>query len=1663
MLTRKIILSPIRSPEGRWRLHEDQVPCAPTLAKQLEAGDWSRAILNGGVIDPEHWQRTPVKDGDELLLIPAWGGPEQILVLVVFQLLLSAIFVGASVLLAPTPEEPLTREDEPTFGFEGISTTRGPGRVVPVVYGRRRVGGQLISADVEENNVISFTSDDNLVEDYEISSGQGFSTNSLNMVLALAEGEIQEIEESTIEINDQPIANFPDVTIFTRLGTPGQTAFPRASGVSINTFAVGAVLDPETASGKTTYITSEGVNISRFALNLTFNKGLFNINQDGTQRFNSVDVRFRWRDYPAGTFNEFNIVTFRAFHTSAFHVALERESLTPGRFEIEVEALNARHLEAGTEATGTWPTLTSVTEQVDNGQAYPDTALIQFRKLVTDDLGAGLPNVTVIIKGRKVRVGAVDFGSGTETYSQNPAWCLLDLMTNTRYGLQIADAEIDITAFTTYANYCDELVGGDTRHVLNYVLDRELRAQPALMEILGMSRTALVKSAGLWSPRVSRDETPVQLLSWANCANVSLTYTRDVDRTNVIEAQFADEDEDFEVNVLTHPDIDNWPAVVRKDSVRLRGITSRNELQRALQFELNQRQLSNVFLECESSLEALVLQAHDVFRFSHPLPGWGTSGRIAAGANTTSHAVLDEDVTFVAGNSYHLYVRHDDDVTEVKDLINPGNLTTREVDLQGGQFFSKTPVPGACLWAFGQSSPSDTAIRPFRVRSLEHTARQTIRIRALLHNSSVYTEPTPVTPAVISDLWNPLGPPPAIIGLTATELSRVQSNGSSRVVVHLAWDYGPVTSGLAPYGGARIYRREVTQGSGAGIALMGQSLTAETQTTGTTVPFQRLANVQTAQVHFDDPTVTTGQAYEYRVIPVSRVDIANNNGDGIVAILVTGPTSPGFFPGTPQNLRLLGKAVGITEFDGPDVICVWDPVPDNGLFDDRFLVQDYRLEVWGAGQAYLLHGPVFVSERQFTLTLEQNTVDSAQAGFATPRRQCVVRVWARTRDNRESITPASISIDNPAPDMSAITPQATVLFEAALIDWSQFAEPRDFVRYEVRLDTVTPPVTLYDSNAPVSKRIFLTGLTAGTTYYAQVVPYDTFGIGIASQIVSFVPAALDAGSLDTTAPATPTGLVLTPGVTISDDGAAVPFVEANWDDNTESDLDRYQVNFRIGSIPSALTTTESQVRLDGLPGGVTVNVKVAAIDKFGNASAFTSEVSTTTGTDGVAPADPTGLSVTGFFRSNVLSWSLPADSDLGAIEIHASQTNDRATSTQVGEVLGAFFTHGNLAVAATWYYWIRARDRSGNLSNFVPAGATAGAVGTTARVDSGDIIQASALITQSAQIQNAIINNGHISDLSADKITAGNIDVLVTVAVGGNIDIDGVNNFIKVRDSQTPTPVERVHLGKLQPTPGDTDYGLRVYNEIGQIMFDASTGGVTANGISAAVIDSTHLRTDIAVITNTAQIANAVIQAANIANATITGAQIAGATITSANIQDATIAGADIASATITTANIGNAQITNALIGDLEVDNAKIANLTVETAKIANNAITAVSFFRNSGFRLVSSASPGTEIGTVTQATNGNVVIVEAKFSCRLDNGDSAIFTLRKDTVTGTVLDNLVLENIGSQARRIRVSGVLFAVDSSPSATQTYKVVGRTISGQVSVERRAVTATNLKK
>lgn len=96
------------------------------------------------------------------------------------------------------------------------------------------------------------------------------------------------------------------------------------------------------------------------------------------------------------------------------------------------------------------------------GIAYA-VARLQHPEDPSELFPGGIPNLAWIVRGRKVfdpRDGGQDQeDESTWLWSDNPALCLLDYLTNTRFGMRASYAdEIDSASFIAAANACDEAV-----------------------------------------------------------------------------------------------------------------------------------------------------------------------------------------------------------------------------------------------------------------------------------------------------------------------------------------------------------------------------------------------------------------------------------------------------------------------------------------------------------------------------------------------------------------------------------------------------------------------------------------------------------------------------------------------------------------------------------------------------------------------------------------------------------------------------------------------------------------------------------------------------------------------------------------------------------------------------------------------------------------------------------------------------------------------------------------------------------------------------------------------------------------------------------------------------------------------------------------------------
>lgn len=135
-------------------------------------------------------------------------------------------------------------------------------------------------------------------------------------------------------------------------------------------------------------------------------------------------------------------------------------------------------------------------------------AYLYLRLKYSQDAFSGLPTITANVRGKKV----YDPRTGLTAYSNNPALCVRDYLTNNRYGRGIAAALIDDASIITAANYCDELVaipgGTQARYTCDGIVNVDNTAFDNIKTLLSSCRGMLVYSAGIYKLVLDKIETP---------------------------------------------------------------------------------------------------------------------------------------------------------------------------------------------------------------------------------------------------------------------------------------------------------------------------------------------------------------------------------------------------------------------------------------------------------------------------------------------------------------------------------------------------------------------------------------------------------------------------------------------------------------------------------------------------------------------------------------------------------------------------------------------------------------------------------------------------------------------------------------------------------------------------------------------------------------------------------------------------------------------------------------------------------------------------------------------------------------------------------------------------------------------------------------------------
>lgn len=236
-------------------------------------------------------------------------------------------------------------------------------------------------------------------------------------------------------------------------------------------------------------------------------------------------------------------------------------------------------------------------------------------------------------------------------------------------------------------------------------------------------------------------------------------------------------------------------------------------------------------------------------------------------------------------------------------------------------------------------------------------------------------------------------------------------------------------------------------------------------------------------------------------------------------------------------------------------------------------------------------------------------------------------------------------------------------------------------------DVKDTPSTLSEINPTQGTK--LDGIQAGATV----------GGVIGSNIMNpdgsmFVPSAGGQAS-DTTPPAMPTGLSLTS--TLTDVGTTLL---ATWTGVSDSDLAGYVLAIKQGTgnyveFVGGLSTSYERT---AMPRNTAFTAKVAAYDKAGNRSAFTSEVTTTTARDTTPPGKFTINGVETTYESAFVTVTAPSDADIDRLQLDLYKNNVLVANQAVRVSPGqkTIVTLPKLLKATTYQVGGFAFDTSGN-------------------------------------------------------------------------------------------------------------------------------------------------------------------------------------------------------------------------------------------------------------------------------------------------------------------------------------------------------------------------------
>ncbi|MCM4968822.1 host specificity protein J [Escherichia coli] len=334
------------------------------------------------------------------------------------------------------------------------------------------------------------------------------STQMMSVIDAIGEGPIEGPVKGlqSILVNKTPLTDtdgnpvIHGVTAVWRAGEQEQTP-PEGFESSGSETALGV----EVTKAKPVTRTITSANIDR--LRVTFGvQSLVQTTSQGDR--NPASVRLLIQLQRNGNWVTEKDVTINGKTTSQFLASVILDNLPPRPFNIRMVRETADSTTDQLQNRTLW---SSYTEIIDVKQCYPNTAIVGLQ-VDAEQFGGQQMTVNYHIRGRIIQVpsnydpekrtySGIWDGSLKPAYSNNPAWCLWDMLTHPRYGMGKRLGAADVDKWALYAIVTLPETGAATVNLINgsgKPVSVDITAHPAPDRIQVSTLPDGVETYGVW-------------------------------------------------------------------------------------------------------------------------------------------------------------------------------------------------------------------------------------------------------------------------------------------------------------------------------------------------------------------------------------------------------------------------------------------------------------------------------------------------------------------------------------------------------------------------------------------------------------------------------------------------------------------------------------------------------------------------------------------------------------------------------------------------------------------------------------------------------------------------------------------------------------------------------------------------------------------------------------------------------------------------------------------------------------------------------------------------------------------------------------------------------------------------------------------------------------